>query len=638
VTATIRPVGTTPDPLVPANLDGWLLAVIGVVRRSWPRLVALQLVVLVAALVSVPTLSAVMESLTGASPGIPGLAALDAPTRPPSVPAPGLIVSAVAIALVATMLYVTTLAAGMRVAVLDAAGRTETVTASLRFGLGRMFPLFGWLIVAYLLVFVGFLALVLPGLYVGVVLAATLAGVVVVERESVARCFTLVNRALLPTAGRMVIFWLVLTVYSVLTQVLAWAAGGAMSATSVLVQGVLQLPSALATIAVVAVTYADLRHRENPEVTTRTLADELDRPHSRRGRHVAVALLVVFGLLAVIVPDRLASAPADEAAEPRLAGPAIKVRDRPRSIALSPDGRVGYVVHPGARGQPGTVSVVDLETRAELAAIPVGVDPWDVVVTPDGRGAYVSNWGTSGADGSVSVVDLGTRSVTRTIPLGTGPFGMGLTPDGGKLYVAGSGTSTRAGRQVTVIDTRTNGVSVAIPVAGFPRGVAFTRDGRLAYVPSYGTDDAPGTMVTIIDTATDRALPGIAMDSRPTAVAVTPDGTRIYVTGGGPDSAPGSTVRMINVETYKTAVIPVGVDPIDAEVTPDGRYVYVVNSGIKGANGNTVTVVDTATDRPIATVVVGNGATSVTISPDGRRAYVTNSDSGTISVIDTGVR
>jgi hypothetical protein len=45
-----------------------------------------------------------------------------------------------------------------------------------------------------------------------------------------------------------------------------------------LLDDVLTLPVTFASVGVAVVTYASLRHRENPAVTTRALAAELDRP------------------------------------------------------------------------------------------------------------------------------------------------------------------------------------------------------------------------------------------------------------------------------------------------------------------------------------------------------------------------
>lgn len=618
----------------------------GVARRSWPRLVALQLIVVVATLVSLPTFVRVLEPLLGVPPGtaaqgfVPGL-----PIRSPVSPSPALWLSFLVTGALSGLLYILTVVAGIRVAVLDAAGRTEALTTSLRFGLSRMFPLVGWMIVctvaAGVALVVGVLAAAVALLYVGVVLVAALVGVVVVERGNITRCFTLVNRAFLPTTGRMAIFAVVGAGYSVATQLAVdWAFGPALTGTAVVVQAVLQMPVILFTCGVSVVTYAELRHRENPEVTTQTLADELDRPCPPLGRRIAAALLVVLGLLAVVVPDRVAAETATvSAAKPKVAGPPIPVRNDPRSITLSPDSRFGYLVHAGAKGQPGVVSVVDLVTRAEVAAIPVGVDPWRVAVLPDGRSAYVSNYGEAGQGSGVSVIDTGTGTVTGTILAGVQAFGMAITSDGGKLYVTDYGSGSRPGRQVWVVDTGTMNVVRSIPVGEFPRSVTISRDGRRAYVTAYGTDAAPGNTMTVFDTATDSVVSTITMDPRPTSVVVTPDGARLFVTLTGSDSAPGSGVAVVDAATGKTtATIPAGVEPLDAQASPDGRYLYVVNYGVKSAYGNTVTVIDTEAERPVATLVVGTTPTGVAITPDGRWAYVANSRNDTLTVIDTGIR
>jgi YVTN family beta-propeller protein len=68
------------------------------------------------------------------------------------------------------------------------------------------------------------------------------------------------------------------------------------------------------------------------------------------------------------------------------------------------------------------------------------------------------------------------------------------------------------------------------------------------------------------------------------------------------------------------ATIPVGVNPDGVAITPDGGRAYVANNG-----SNTLSIIDTATNRVVATVPVGEtgiGLTEVAITPDGSYAYV----------------
>ncbi|HYX62718.1 MAG TPA: cytochrome D1 domain-containing protein, partial [Burkholderiales bacterium] len=63
---------------------------------------------------------------------------------------------------------------------------------------------------------------------------------------------------------------------------------------------------------------------------------------------------------------------------------------------------------------------------------------------------------------------------------------------------------------------------------------------------------------------------------------------------------------------------------------PDGRRVYVSN----GRDGS-VSVIDTAAQKVVDTVKVGNRPWNMAITPDGAKLYVANGRSNSVSVIDT---
>ena len=82
---------------------------------------------------------------------------------------------------------------------------------------------------------------------------------------------------------------------------------------------------------------------------------------------------------------------------------------------------------------------------------------------PNGKHVYVS----SGGEGTVQVIDTQTNAIIAKIPVGKRPWNMAITADGSKLYVA-CGRSNA----VAVIDTATNMKIADIPVGELPWGVA----------------------------------------------------------------------------------------------------------------------------------------------------------------------
>lgn len=245
------------DPLIATSFSDWWSKVIGVLTRSWQPLLVIQIAtvvpgMIVAAIVAGAAASqSTAVSIGGALLGLVG----------------GLIVFVVALLAQAASVYVV----GKQ-----ASGEEVGAGPALSFAAGRALPLLGWGILAAILIGVGFILLVIPGIYLIVVFAASLTGVIMFERAGIGRTFSLVNPAFGQTLGRLLSFALAALVYSAILGMIVGVifregfVGG-------LVYNVLTLPVTFASVGVAVVTYASLRHRENPEVTTRTLAAELDR-------------------------------------------------------------------------------------------------------------------------------------------------------------------------------------------------------------------------------------------------------------------------------------------------------------------------------------------------------------------------
>jgi len=249
-----EPPGPGGDPLVPVDLNDWWAKTVAVVRRSWPRLAAVQTLAAVGVLV---------DTLLNGGGGA---------VAPATVSSGNLLVSLLGTA--ATMvLTLFALGASVRIAVRDAAGRPEPLGAALGSAASRALPLLGWSLLAGLLVVAGLVALVLPGLYVIVVLSGSFAGVVMIERRSLGRCFQLVNRRFVPTLARFALFALLALAWSVVTALVAVGPTGVRA----VVAAVLAVPLGVASAAYGVVTYAELRWHERPGTGTPDLVAELDR-------------------------------------------------------------------------------------------------------------------------------------------------------------------------------------------------------------------------------------------------------------------------------------------------------------------------------------------------------------------------
>jgi YVTN family beta-propeller protein len=133
----------------------------------------------------------------------------------------------------------------------------------------------------------------------------------------------------------------------------------------------------------------------------------------------------------------------------------------PSGVALSPDGRTGYVTNSFTNptlGEDGTLTVLDLSNPAEPRIVDtivegVGPTPYDVQITHDGLIALVTNLNViftplTIGPGSLSLIDLTSATPETTIvPLGTAPIHVSLAPLG-DVALAGNGLA----QTISIVD------------------------------------------------------------------------------------------------------------------------------------------------------------------------------------------
>ena len=101
--------------------------------------------------------------------------------------------------------------------------------------------------------------------------------------------------------------------------------------------------------------------------------------------------------------------------------------DEPRFLAITPDARLAV----SANARSNTASIIDLQSRFEIARVPVGNGPEYVLMDRTGRRAYVF----SRLANSISIIDMTTRTVTGTLSTESGPVYGQLSIRGDRLYV-----------------------------------------------------------------------------------------------------------------------------------------------------------------------------------------------------------
>ena len=138
-------------------------------------------------------------------------------------------------------------------------------------------------------------------------------------------------------------------------------------------------------------------------------------------------------------------------------------------LAITHDGRRGYTANVG----PGSVSVLDLETRKVLAVIPVSGETQRISLSADDRMAFTSDQ----REPRLAVIDTATNAVVRWIALPGIGYGTAPTADGRYLLVAMS----RANK-VAVVDLQSMKIARTIDVPRAPQEVLVAPGGRAAYV------------------------------------------------------------------------------------------------------------------------------------------------------------
>jgi YVTN family beta-propeller protein len=272
-----------------------------------------------------------------------------------------------------------------------------------------------------------------------------------------------------------------------------------------------------------------------------------------------------------------------------------------------------------------TLSVIDPETGAQIAAVPEGgITGHEVIASTDGMRAYVPIYGNSGVgkpgtDGSIiDVIDLATNTVVQTFDFGHGvrPHCILIGPKDGLLYV-----TTELDQAITIIDPATMTVVGKVPT-GQPEShmLAISRDGTRGYTTNVG----PGT-VSVLDLVARKTVAIIPVVPALQRISISPDGRWVFTS---------DTVKP------RLAVIDTATNKLDHWIdmpgtgygtasTPDGKWLLVALPVAKA-----VAVIDLATLQVVKTISVPPQPQEVLIRPDGKVAYVSCDYSHQVAAID----
>ncbi len=377
------------------------------------------------------------------------------------------------------------------------------------------------------------------------------------------------------------------------------------------------------------------------------------------GPALALTLAVTLALL-LLAPAAKPAARSDAEANERYLSPI--------EMALSPDGRLLYVVCQGSD----ELRVVDIQSGKVVSAVPVGHVPRGIALSRDGRQIYVTNaWSDT-----VSVIDAATLKVVRALATGFEPTGIVSDQSGETLYVA-----NRLSNDISVIDVN-SGQEIKRLLAG--RGasyLALSADGRRIYgthiYPNAGAfRTPPNSEITVIDTARRTVVDRKQLHNVAGVfhVALSADGKLGVAAQLRPKNliplahvehgwAFGDSLTLFGDDVGGTVQVPI--DELDryyalpwaVAITPDKSKIFVTTAGSENvtvidvrqllrfaansarirqssANG-LVNDLSAAANYVTARIPVGRNPRGALLSQDGKRLYVANRLDDNISVIDT---
>ncbi|GCC48681.1 hypothetical protein chiPu_0032581, partial [Chiloscyllium punctatum] len=143
-----------------------------------------------------------------------------------------------------------------------------------------------------------------------------------------------------------------------------------------------------------------------------------------------------------------------------------------------------------------TVTVIDLEKRARLGDIQVGVEPEGMTISPDGK--ILIN--TSETTNMAHFIDTTTRQIVANVLVDSRPRFAQFKRDGSELWI-----SSEIGGTVSIIDPVKREVTgkITFEIPGLrneaiqPVGIGMTKDGKTAFVAL-----GPANRVAVVDGAT----------------------------------------------------------------------------------------------------------------------------------------
>lgn len=270
--------------------------------------------------------------------------------------------------------------------------------------------------------------------------------------------------------------------------------------------------------------------------------------------------------------------------QPDILTPLYRGQALVHGLGFAPDHKTLAVVSIGSNN----VTFIDPATNAIKGSVYVGRAPHEPTFRPDGKQVWVTVRG----EDYVSVIDVATMRETRRVQVPNGPGMVAFSPDKKLAFVCSSFSP-----ELTVVDAATYKIIKRIPVLSpFSPNIFATKDGQQVWF----THKDVGK-VSVLEVKTLRII--TVLDTGPITNHVTTLDTKLgkvaYVSVGGEN-----VVKVYSREPgfKQLATIPVGALPHGIWAAGDASRVYV-----NLENADSVVAINTATNRVIGRMKVGQG-------------------------------
>jgi YVTN family beta-propeller protein len=280
-------------------------------------------------------------------------------------------------------------------------------------------------------------------------------------------------------------------------------------------------------------------------------------------------------------------------------------------------------------GGSATVSVFDVVNVRLDREVAVGQNPVAVLASPTRNEVYVLNSGTADGRGSVSVIDAESNAVAATIPVQRQPVSIDLSADGTLAYVANSGSNS-----ISVLDLKARREIAEIGAGDEPVAVRLSPDGKTLAVAN-----RRGNSVSLIDPAARRIRQVFAGCPGAADAVILPDSSKVFAACSAGHQI--MAVALARAESHPAqpdrleALLDVGRAPAQLALKPDGGEVFALNS-----LSDSISEVVTTTDDVGGAYLMGSFPVRGLVSRDNSLLYVANLHSQEVTVysIEDGKR